>query len=450
MAQTSTQYERYLSDFEAFETGLSRNGASWIDSVRHKAISHFAETGMPTARRGNERWKYTNIAPIARVAFEYPLGGAPVPVTQADLHRIAPWDDEWTTLVFVDGRYSAALSRQAPRADGTQVVNLSNALDGRRGIVEEHLARYARVEDDDGFASLNTAFLHDGAFVRIPPDDSSESTVHLLFVTTKNGKPTVSYPRTLVLAGRSSRTTIIESYVTLSDEQYFTNAVAEIALEDGAAVDHYRVMIESENAFHIGTTRVHLGRDSTFTSLSFAHGARIGRNDLHVVLDAPGSECTLNGLYMTSGRSHLDNHISVTHTKPHGTSHQYYKGILTDKSRAVFSGVVLVERDAQKTYAVQRDMNLLLSDGAEVDTKPSLLIYADDVKCFHGAATGEMDEHALFYMLSRGLDREAAERMLIRAFAGDIVEKIKPESLRRYIENVTTRLLPAFRFKRKA
>jgi Fe-S cluster assembly protein SufD len=260
-------------------------------------------------------------------------------------------------------------------------------------------------------------------------------------------EPTVSHPRVLVHADRLSSATVIESYVSLSEEQYFTNAVAELIVGEGARLDHYRLMTESPKAFHIGTTRVRLDRDSVFDSLSFAHGSQIGRNDLHVLLDAPGGECNLLGLYMTNGRSHLDNHISVTHARPHATSRQLYKGILTDRSRAVFSGVVLVEPDAQKTYATQRDMNLLLSHGAEVDTKPSLLIYADDVQCFHGAAAGEMDENALFYMLSRGLDRETAQKMLVHSFTAEIIEEVKPEPLRSYLDEFVTSLMPKFRYE---
>lgn len=443
---TQSRYEKYFADFKAFEQGVSRNGGGWVHALRERAMERFAETGMPVARRGNERWKYTNVRPIARAAFEYALKDGPGQVSEAELTQLVPWHETWTTLVFVDGRYSPSLSR-VPSDDALEIMDLPTAIEERRELVKPRLAGYARLGDDDGFASLNTAFMGDGAFLRIRSGGVAQTPVQVLFITTQRDSPIVTYPRLLVVAEEGSNATLIESYFGLSEDEYFTNGVTEIELQPGATLDHYRVMLESERAFHIGTTRVHQGRDSTLNSISFALGASLGRNDLFVSLDAPGAACTLNGLYMCSGKQHLDNHISLMHAKPHGSSSQYYKGILTDKSRAVFSGEVRVEPGAQKTYANQKDMNLLLSEGAEVDTKPSLLIFADDVQCFHGAAAGELDENALFYMLSRGVDRDVASQMLIRAFADEIIEGIKSDVLAEYIHRLMDRLMPQFRFQ---
>ena len=245
------------------------------------------------------------------------------------------------------------------------------------------------------------------------------------------------------MAGRHSKLTVVESYVSLSRGRYFTNALAEIVVGDGAEVEHYRLLMESGDAFHVGTTRVHQGQDSTFSSLSFALGCALARNDLHVFLDAPGSSCFLNGLYMTWGKQHIDNHISIDHVKPHTTSAQYYKGILGGRSRAVFSGKVRVHKDAQKSSARQTDKNLILSEGAEVDTQPSLEIFADDVQCNHGATAGDISHDALFYLRSRGLDLETASSLLIRVFAGEIIDTVRLEPFRAYLDRVTTEALPS-------
>lgn len=428
----------------AYGAVRSVNGA--FAELREAGISRFAEVGMPTARRGNERWKYTNVAPIARADFtlaEAPQEGD-AGVTKETIQSVAPWSADWETLVFVNGRHVPGLS-SVNGVDGLEVSTLASAAIDHPEIVEEYLAKYARVSDDDGFGALNTAFLTDGAFVRITGDLDPDRAVHLLYFTVDLGQQTIAHPRILVLAEANSNSTVIESYVGTSSSAYFTNAVSEIVLQDGARLNHYRLMNEGPQAFHIGTTRISQGRDSSLTAISFAFSAQIGRNDVHVLLDAPGAECVLNGLYMTSGSQHLDNHISLTHAKPHGTSHQLYKGILTDKSRAVFSGQVLVEQDAQKTYAVQKDMNLILSDQAELDTKPSLIIYADDVQCFHGAAAGEVDENAVFYMMARGIDKDTASNMLISAYASEIVDQVKTAALRDHLTNSVTNLLDIFK-----
>ena len=343
--------------------------------------------GFPTARRGNEKWKYTNVGPIAKASFGYLDEPSPNGLAAAEVRRVAPWDDSWASLVFVNGRYSEALS--APRSgNGVRVTSLEAALASHPDLVERHLARHASVEDD-GFTALNTAFLHDGAFVHIPEGESSKAPLHLIFVSADRGEPVVSYPRVLVVAAPRSKATVIESYVCLSQSRYFTNSVSEMVLGEGAEVDHYRLLLESEDAFHVGVARVHQGKDSRFSSRAFTKGAALGRYDLNVLLDGPGSSCYLNGLYMTSGNQHIDNLIGIDHAKPHTTSRLYYKGILDGKSRAVFGGTVWVRKDAQKTDAQQSDKNLVLSSDAEVDSKPALFIYADDVKCGHGATGGQ-------------------------------------------------------------
>ncbi len=415
----------------------------WLRELGDQAWSRFSQLGFPTARRGNEKWKYTNVAPIARAAFSYSRDLDPDGVvTSAGLKRIAPWKDGWVSLVFVDGKFSKTLSTAPGPAGDVRVTSLADVVRNDGRVVEHHLAKHATF-DDDGFTALNTAFLSDGAFVEVSGGRETGATVHLVFVTTERAQPRVTYPRTLVVAGPNAALTLVETYVGRTDAQYFTNAVTEIVAEEGAHVEHYRLLLESPGAFHVGTSRVSLGRDSTFSSASFAMGTALARNDFQVLLDAPGSSCFLNGLYLTSTGQHIDNLINIDHAKPHTTSRLMYKGILDGKSKAVFGGQVLVRKDAQKIDAQQTDKNLLLSEQAEVNSKPSLLIYADDVKCSHGATAGHMDETTLFYLRSRGLDPETASRMLVHAFASEIIDAVKLKPLRDYLDGLFLRAVPA-------
>lgn len=442
MTQAPTSYDRYRTDFEDFEGKLPPNGPAWLRDMRKQAIASFDQVAFPTATRGNERWKYTNVTPLANATFEYPFDSEVDRVTAPLLKRAAPWDEGWTRLVFVDGRYSPALSTTGPSANGLQVTNLADAVRGNGDLVKQHLGRHAAVEED-GFTAVNTAFLRDGAFVHVPDGDVDSPPLHLVFATTERPQPTVSYPRVLVVVGRHSRLTVVESYVGLGQGAYFTNAVAEIVANEGAQIEHYRYLVESPDSFHLGTTRVRLERDSAFRSTSFATGARLARNDLEVLLDAPGASCDLKGLYFTSGTQHIDNHIDIDHAQPHTSSDQYFKGVLADKSRAVFSGRVLIRKDAQKTFARQSDKNLLLSEGARINTKPSLEIFADDVQATHGATAGAVADEAIFYMRSRGLDEETARALLINGFASEIVETVRLKPLRDRIDSLISGALPA-------
>ena len=444
MPQAPTISDSYVTDFRAFEESLPAEGPGWLREIRQQAFARFRDLGFPTARRGNERWKYTNVAPIADAAFSYPVD-AGAKVTPADIRRVAPWDDGWVNLVFVNGRYSPALSAAPGELTGARVTNLAEAVRADGDVIESHLARHA-VFEDDGFTALNTAFLRDGAFLYLPEGESLEKPLHLVFVTAGGAEPTVSYPRTLIVAGANSRLTVIESYVSLSSARYLTDAVTEIVLADGAQVDHVKLLLESQEAFHVASSRVYQGRDSTFSSTSFARGAAIARNDILMTLDAPGSSCHLNGLYVTSGGQHIDNYINIDHAKPHTTSRLTYKGILDGKSKAVFGGIVLVRPGADKADSHQEDKNLLLSEEAEVASKPSLEIYADDVKCGHGATAGMIAEDAIFYMRSRGLDLETASAFFIKGFASQIIDAIQVRPLRAYLERLIAEGLRGVRF----
>ncbi len=446
MTQTPTKHDPYLSAFRAFKDEQANSTPAWLDEVREAAISSFAEAGFPTARRGNEQWKYTNVAPIAEASFQHLSNGSHGDVTESDLRGGAPWSPDWTNLVFIDGRYHEGLSNTHPADNGVQVVSLASGIRSDDGVVQSHLARYATVEQD-AFTALNTAFVDDGALVHISDGAALDTPIHLVFASTDRGEPGVSYPRILVVAGRDSRATIVESYVSAGGARYLTNAVAEMRIGEGAQVEHYRILLESEEAFHIGKARVYQSEGSRFSSGTFEKGPALGRYDLYVELDGPESSCVLNGLYLTRGDQHMDNLVNIDHLKPRCTSRLYYKGILDGSSRAVFGGTVWVREDAQKTDAMQSDKNLVLSPDAEVDSKPALFIYADDVKCGHGATAGNVDRDTVFYMRSRGLDLETASGLLIYGFASEVIDTVRVPELRRYLEETFLTSLPTHKFE---
>ena len=428
----------YHSDYLALREQLSAGSPAWLNDLRDAAWRTFDAKGFPTARRGNEPWKYTNVRPIAQGNFLAPgssgdgltllLVGADGAPNVGDYLK-----NDWTRLVFLDGHPLIG-----PQPDTPTVSTIAKALATGEGeeALQGNLAGHASMEED-AFVALNTAFLNDGAYVRLPDDYGEE--VFLNVVHLRQSADTVVYPRTLIVAGRNTRLTVFESYVGAHPDktsQYFTNAVTEIAVGEGAKVTHYRLLDESRAAYHVGTTRVTQARDSSYESGSFAMGCALGRHDLSVLLDGTGAQCSLNGLYLTDNTEHMDNLVSIDHAHPHGSSRLFYKGILDGRSRAVFGGKVLVREDAQKTDAQQTDKNLILSDRAEVDSKPSLLIYADDVKCGHGATAGHIDEDTLFYMRSRGLDPQTASQILIHAFASEIIDTVKHELVREYLDSL--------------
>lgn len=423
----------YHADYLALREQLAADSPAWLNDLRAAAWESFDVKGFPTARRGNEPWKYTNVRPIARGVFGIP---APAPDTQPKGLSFGDFPETWLNLVFVDGRpVSVPPSGNGMAGPLAPVLASGNGNDDREAA-RDNLARHAAIEED-AFVALNTAFLSDGAFVRLP-DDWAE-TVLLNVIHLRQGAESVAYPRTLVIAGRNTRLTVFESYVGAGSESapaYFTNAVTEIAIGEGAQVTHYRLLNESRNAYHVGTTRVTQAKDSSYESGSFALGCALGRHDLSVLLDGTGASCSLNGLYLTDDTQHMDNLVSIDHAHPYGTSRLYYKGILDGRSRAVFGGTVLVREDAQKTDAQQTDKNLILSDRAEVDSKPSLLIYADDVKCGHGATAGHIDDDTLFYMRSRGIDPQTASQILIHAFASEIIDTVADEPVREYLDRL--------------
>jgi Fe-S cluster assembly protein SufD len=436
LATSPAAVDKYSSAFKSFVEAQAASPA-WLTDLRKQAWSTFSELGIPVKRRGNELWKYTNLRPLADADFVFESTGT---ATLDQIKAAGPWDDSWDTVVVVDGKFSAELSNLHGTA-GLVAVSLSGAIASGSGEIESQLASLAGREEYT-FTALNTAFLDDGAYVTVADNTELAAPVHVIFVTSNLDASRVIYPRLLVDTGANSSVVLIETHLNLSDSSQFSLPVVEVFTGSGSNIRHYRVQMENEHSFHLGTTRVSQKDDTTFTSTSFAVGASIARNDIHTLLDAPGASCTLRGLYMTSGQQQQDQEISTTHAKPHCTSDQFYKGILSGKLHAVFSGKVVVERNAQKSAATQKDLNLLLSRGAEIDAKPSLEIYADDVTAAHGATAGHVDRDTLFYLQSRGVDEEAAKAILVRGFAEEMLNDFKPHALNDFVERITDERIP--------
>ena len=434
LATSPAAVEKFSS---AYENADHAKSPGWLSDTRQQAWSIFSELGIPVKRRGNELWKYTNLAPVAESDFEYGVSGS---VSIDQIRLTCPWDETWNIAVVVDGKFNAELS-VLREDDGLKVDSLSDVFSSGSGDVESQFASLAGREQY-AFTALNTAFASDGAYVAVAPGVKVVNPIQVIFVSSDSVKSRASYPRLLVDVGSDSSITLIETYVNLSDSTQLSVPVTEVFAASGAMIRHYRIQMENENSFHLATTRVGQMDDSTFTSTSFAVGSSIARNDIHTSLDAPGASCSLHGLYMTSGEQQQDQEISTTHVKPSCTSDQFYKGILSGNSRAAFSGKVVVKRDAQKSDATQKDLNLLLSRGARIDAKPSLEIYADDVVAAHGATAGHVDRDTLFYLHSRGIDERAAKAILIRGFAEEMIDEFEPEALNAFVERVASERIP--------
>lgn len=418
-----TPVEAYRQDFEA-QFGASEE-PDWLRELRRAAMKRFEIDGFPTMK--NEDWHFTNVAPIADKIFSPALPGSSIsPKSVAHFS----YGQDWHTLVFVNGRLVAG---DANLPKGITASGLAASLDNDNGLIHRHFAKLADGAEG-GFTALNAAFAQDGAVIRVESDAVIEKPVHLLFVTDATAEGSAVHTRNLVFAERSSQCTLIESYVSIGSDVYFTNAVTEVYVADNAKLSHYKLQSESRNAFHIGTVQAHQARSSRYESFSFATGARLSRTNVYTTLAGDAAEAVLNGLYMVDGAQHVDHQTRIEHVAPNCPSHELYKGILDGRSHGVFNGKVYVHPEAQKTDGKQSNNNLLLSDQAKIDTKPQLEIFADDVKCTHGATVGRLDETALFYMRSRGIGMSMARRLLTYAFAADVLEKIELVPLRESLE----------------
>ena len=425
-----TEKDQILADYQKLIK--DQNG---FRSIRQNAMDHFKALDFPTTR--HEDWKYTNLKPVLSSPFEFFVENKSHDIDRTKIESLTFGQSDWIRLVFFNGFFLEKFSNTLKLPSGFKLKRLSQAVQEEPKLVEEHFARSVRF-DQDPFQALNTALFQDGAFIYIPEGKFIEKPIQLIFITSSSGTNVLSQPRNLVIAGAQSQSTLIESYVSLSNDAdaYLTNGITEIVMNEGAVLDHYKIQNESPQAFHIFTTLARLGRSSNFSSFSLAMGALLSRYNLQVIFDAEGGETSLNGLYVMKDNQHVDHQTVVDHLKPHCTSHQLYKGILDHRSTAVFNGRVFVRKDAQQTDAHQVNKNLLLSEKALVNTKPQLEIFNNDVKCTHGAAIGQLDEEALFYLKSRGVGQEVARDLLVYGFASEVINRIKVEPVRQELDKV--------------
>jgi Fe-S cluster assembly protein SufD len=416
----------------------SANQPAWLAPVRKAGATHFAALGFPTTK--HEDWRFTNVAPLNKLKFKPASGGSGVTaetVKQAMFGALPAH-----RLVFVNGLFVESLSSIGRLPAGVTVKNLARAMTEDSALIEQHFAQQATGEGD-GFAALNNATFHDGGFVHIAAGKALEQPVHLLYITTVQDSGATVQARNLFIAGDNTQATVLESYGSTADAAYFTNVVTEVVAGDNAVLEHVKVQDESLSAYHIAALHAKLGRTSNFASHSFALGAKLSRNNIRTDLAGEGLEAILNGLYLTKGDQLADHHMIVEHAQPNCASHEYFNGILGDKSKGVFHGRIYVHPIAQKTDAKQTNKNLLLSENATANTKPQLEIYADDVKCTHGATIGQLNDESIFYLRSRGLGPDTARRMLIHAFAGEIIERIRHEGAREELDKVVWARLEA-------
>jgi Fe-S cluster assembly protein SufD len=427
----------YLSNFTEFERMTAGQDPEWLHQMRKAAILRVAEFGFPTTR--DEEWKYTNVGLLSRTPFDLPAEPGQVS-SELLSHPLLNLDG--ARLVFVDGIFSRQLSRLDDLKAGIRMESLSEAILTTPDEVRARLGRYAEV-DEHAFNALNAAFLRDGAYISIPKGAVVESPIYVVYIASGTAGPIVSHPRNLFIAGSSSQVQLVEIYLGEAEASYFTNPVTELIVEDGAVVEHYRVQAESSKSFHIGSLRTYQERASALALHNYDLGGSLVRNNLTVTLDGEGCNAQLDGLYLVHGSRHVDNHTRIEHVKAHCDSRELYKGILTESGRAVFHGRIVVSQGAQKTDSKQTNNNLLLSNNSLVNTKPQLEIYADDVKCTHGATIGRIDEEAIFYLRSRGIPKQAAVNLLIYGFASDVIERVKIEALRSELDRFLFAWLPS-------
>ncbi len=428
--KSSDAVEPIVKLFDAVEcAGQPR----WLLPLRKAGLAGFAEAGFPTLQ--DEDWRFTNLAPLVQLPFQL---SAPVAVNGAETRALEAarfTQLPGNRLVFVNGFFVPQLSVLKAVPGGVRIENLAAALARDSALIEKHLGRQA-VTAGNAFAAMNQAFFSDGAFIFVPDGVTVSEPVQLIYLSSARQKGEVILPRNLIIAGANSRFSVVESYISTNSQAYFTNAVTEIIAGENAVVEHIKLQDEAADAFHIATIAGEFGRASRVNVHSLALGARLSRNNILADLAGEGLECVLNGLYLTRGEQLADHYMVVRHAQPHCASHEYFNGILDDKSKGVFHGRIYVHPIAQKTDAKQTNKNLLLSDEATADTKPELEIYADDVKCTHGATIGQLNPESIFYLRSRGIDEETAKRMLIHSFAGEIIERIQCEPAREEIDKL--------------
>ena len=420
MAVETAQLGTYLESFMWLASEHEKDTPAWLLDLRENAFARFSKIGFPKSR--DEDWRFTNLSAFVRTPFRL-ARRREVPIKRADLDA---WrlKDAAAQLIFVDGHFEPALSKLDALPKGVEIDGLRHAITKQEQMVSDHLGRYLDIERDP-FCALNTSFVEDGAFVHVGKGVVMEFSVHLLFISTSSDEPEMTHPRNLIVVEEGAQASIVEEYVSWDAETpAFSNAATELVVGENANVAHILIEREHLKTYNFSTLRIQQARSANVASHSLLLGGALVRNNVHPVLAGEGAECLINGLFLGSGRQLLDNYMLVEHASPHCASRQFYNGILDDHSHGVFHGRIIVHKDAQKTDAKQTNRNLLLSDDAQIDTKPQLEIYADDVKCTHGATIGQIEESALFYLRSRGISEQEARRILLQAFAGECLERI--------------------------
>jgi len=400
----------------------------WVNKLRLTGISRFNELGIPTVK--DEEWKYTNLAPLAKHTFELSTDHKLIEMEAFNAYR----NVSDINIVFVNGSLSPQLSNINKIPKGITISTISEAIANNIANIENFLTKYNST-NKTAFVGLNEALYETGTYIGVEQKVVHKGLIHIIHVTSSNNNNTISIPRTLITLNKSSEITVLESHVAFNDQiTYFTNALTDIFIEENATMHYCKAQKESFNAFHIGQTRVWQERNSNYDGFTLTTGSKLTRNDLNVVLNGEGADATLNALYSIYGKQHVDNHTSVDHSVPNCTSNQLYKGILNNESRAVFNGKVFVRPIAQQTNSYQLNKNLLLGDKCRVDTKPQLEIFADDVRCTHGATIGQLDENEMFYLQTRCIPRNMATKMLVHGFVNDLFSTIKNKSIHQKVD----------------
>jgi len=424
----------FLSELIEYEQSLLKSATPWLKVMRAKGLERFKSLGLPTVK--NEEWKYTSLASLAQKKFSF-VGEQKLNDT---LNLEKYLDRSEINIVYLNGFFSKELSNLDGLSSGLTIQNLKQAFKENERELQPLLSKY-----DPGtqgaFAALNTAYFHDGAFIKVKKNTVTDKLTHIIHVTNGKITDTISFPRTLIVLEPSSEAAVLESHISFANESYLTNALTDIFVTENAQLDYGKGQNESREAFHIGTTRIWQERDSNVEAFSLAAGSLLTRNDLSVTLDGPGAHATINGLYAITDQQHVDNHTAVDHKAPNCTSRELYKGILHNQARGVFNGKIFVQREAQLTNAYQLNKNLLLTKGCQIDTKPQLEIFADDVKCTHGATIGQLNEDEVFYLQSRAVPKSVAVKMLCRGFVDDILNEIKHASIHVKLEKLLTHVL---------
>ena len=432
MADTSQIKNWYLSLFKDFENRLNGEKSNPIHKLRREAIDKFAEIEFPNLHQ--EDWRFTDIGPILKHSFAYPDRKSAVMPAKSESSKLFFTGMKSHVVVFVNGFYSKELTTMLPLPEGVVVGSLAEAIKKGDETVISHVSKSAAYVDN-AFTALNTAFTLDGAYIHIPNNVAIEEPIHLLFISSGTGK-FISQPRNLIATGRNSQARIVEHYAGINPDVYFTNSVTEVFAGDNSHIDMVKIQSEDQQAYHVATTEVLLDSNSSYESHAVSLGASIYRHNLNVKLNGEGANTNLEGLYLLSGEQLSDTHSMIDHAAPHCTSGEHYKGILDGKSRGVFNGRIMVRQGAQQTNSYQENRNIILSNEAKVDTKPQLEIFADDVKCSHGATVGQLSNESMFYLRSRGIGEEQAKMILIYAFANDVLKGIKEDEVRSRLEGI--------------